>query len=334
MTTASLSWEPGQDTIAADMAATIAMDRAGWEAVGAEFTEVDDGDGERPGLAVGMVDSEDATAHFGVLDYAGETTHLLVPGEGSARSALTLHVIGALIDAGVLPGPEAVLEIIGLAKPATVDAKIEYLADVMQEQFAVLQHRVRFGGGDPGSPPSFLEHSRRLADTLRDLVTIRGTVQLGEREEPVELVDSESDLQVLLTSRSTGSGSLRISTPVAPVSDVDLVVLLEAKPGEEPIQMVLDGLSEVLPGGQLLGKTLAHQNRIVLVRRRQIARIRLLREDRKARGSENPRGRQDPFPTVVTTASCCEGLGLLARRSGSAERCSPSPTTGRRLRWS
>jgi hypothetical protein len=196
MTTVSLSWEPGQETIGADLAATIAMDRAAWESAGAAFTDVDDGDGEQPGLAVGTVEINGKPEQFGILDYGDPTTHLRIAGAQAERPALTLLVIGELIAAGVLSGPDAVLEVIGLAKPATVDAKIEYLADLMQEQFAVMQRQLRWNE-DPVLQPiaTPVEDSPRLAGALRDLVTVRGKLQIGDREEPVEILGSGSDLR-------------------------------------------------------------------------------------------------------------------------------------------
>jgi hypothetical protein len=243
MTTAALTWEPGQDTIDADIAATIAKDRAAWESAGATFTEVDDGDGERPGLATGTLGIDGRPAHFGVLDYGDETTHLLIPGTSTERQALTTRVIGELISAGVLTD-DMVLEIIGLAKPATVEAKMEYLADVMQERLTALQERFLSPSGDEASSAAgSVRSTHRLADTLRDLATIRATVQVGEREEPVEILGSGRDLQGFVTRRLAG-GTLISGMTVDLLGDADAVIFVEAQKGGEPFQMVLDGLDD------------------------------------------------------------------------------------------
>lgn len=110
MTTVALIWQPNQTELDADIAATLAMDRAAWEATGARFVSIDDGDGEFPSIAAGTVDD----TSFGVLAYDGEpTTFLLVPGRGDDRADRTIDALRELLAARVLPAPDVVLEVIG-----------------------------------------------------------------------------------------------------------------------------------------------------------------------------------------------------------------------------
>jgi DNA-binding protein HU-beta len=112
MTTATPIWQPSHTELDADIAATLAMDRAAWEATGARFVPVDDGDGEFPGFAAGTV----GDTSFAVLAYAGQpTTFLLVPGRGAARADRTVDVLRELLAARVLSAPSAVLEVLGRA---------------------------------------------------------------------------------------------------------------------------------------------------------------------------------------------------------------------------
>jgi DNA-binding protein HU-beta len=112
MTTATLIWQPKQTELEADIAATLAMDRAAWEATGARFVPVDDGDGEFPGFAVGTV----GDTWFAVLAYPGQsTTFLLVPGRGAARADRTVDVVRELLAARVLADPSVVSEVLGRA---------------------------------------------------------------------------------------------------------------------------------------------------------------------------------------------------------------------------
>lgn len=94
----AIIWHPGVDRLDANPAATVALDRARWESLGATFAEADDGDGETPGLAVGQVNGID----FGVLDYGEEETFLLVADEARAATSPIESLLQALRQAGAL----------------------------------------------------------------------------------------------------------------------------------------------------------------------------------------------------------------------------------------
>ena len=100
---ATITWHPGEDKIDANIAATISLDRAAWEATGARFTAANDGDGHTPGLAIATVDDDSRTHWFGVLAYADdEVTHLLVPGHGAQRAAVTSRILRELSSLGII----------------------------------------------------------------------------------------------------------------------------------------------------------------------------------------------------------------------------------------
>jgi hypothetical protein len=78
MSTTTINWDTEAKMLGADPTATLALDRSAWERLGAIFTEVDDGNGETPGLATATVRVADTPVQFGVLDYSDEDTYLLL----------------------------------------------------------------------------------------------------------------------------------------------------------------------------------------------------------------------------------------------------------------
>jgi hypothetical protein len=148
MTTASLTWLDGQDRTAGSVSATIAMDESAWAAVGATFTTDPDGLGGHVRLALGAIEVDGQPMEFGVLAYEDDdVSHLIVGGLYDARPTLTAQIVDDLLAAGVIPDEDLVLEIIGLAKPASVDDKLDYVVDIVEatvsEAHRTLQEQVR-----------------------------------------------------------------------------------------------------------------------------------------------------------------------------------------------
>jgi hypothetical protein len=89
-------FEPFQEHVAG----TLELARAGWEALGARFFEIDDQLGGISLLATGV--AGEARVRFGVLDHDEDITLLLAPLDSSAM------VMDAVVAAGV--PPHAILE--------------------------------------------------------------------------------------------------------------------------------------------------------------------------------------------------------------------------------
>lgn len=90
-----ITWDETPERLAADPTATLGLDRSAWEALGATFSEVDDGQGETPGLAIATVQTRDGEVRVGILDYGEDSTYLLVPGVEPRRRATTVTVLEA-----------------------------------------------------------------------------------------------------------------------------------------------------------------------------------------------------------------------------------------------
>jgi hypothetical protein len=101
MSTTTINWDTEAKMLGADPTATLALDRSAWERLGAIFTEVDDGDGATPGLATATATVAGASQQFGVLDYTGDTTYLLVPETGLDRRS-TVALLHTLQAAGAI----------------------------------------------------------------------------------------------------------------------------------------------------------------------------------------------------------------------------------------
>jgi hypothetical protein len=102
MSEARIDWDKPARKLASDPAATIALDRAAWEALGAAFTELDDGQGETPGLATAKVTTSRGEAAMGILDYGESSTYLLIPAAQPERFATTAAVLELLESLGAL----------------------------------------------------------------------------------------------------------------------------------------------------------------------------------------------------------------------------------------
>jgi hypothetical protein len=259
MKTAFLTWHPDKAAVSGSVAATVAMDRAAWEQAGATFTQVDDGDGECPWLAVGEVELDGEPTDFGILDYGEDTTHLIVGGPSEERSNLTAHIVDELLSAAVIPDESLVLEVIGLAQPASVDDKLDYVVDIMEARLAEARSRLEdqiralnerldeaLCAGIRHEPiadaTSDLAPQHLLPPLLiggvRDLVTLRAVVYTRGHEEPVEVVVPQSFFSVIVGITYSAS-----DVPAAWLAHFDPVsgealITVEAEHGRVPLIVV------------------------------------------------------------------------------------------------
>jgi CspA family cold shock protein len=119
MTQSPIQWDPEPKLLAADPAASLALDGSSWQRIGAHFRPVDDGNGEEPGLATASVETPIGTVFIAVLDYGAEITYLLVPGVEPDRFAATAAVLEAFEAAGLLSLQTDLLDLAGSESPST-----------------------------------------------------------------------------------------------------------------------------------------------------------------------------------------------------------------------
>jgi hypothetical protein len=113
MTVTQLQWSTSPERIEGDPAATVQVARADWETHGAVFRRVDDGDGERPWLATGVVAQDHGRQGgypFSVLDYDEPTTFIAVPDADAAESSIHV-VLAGLLDLKILVSPDVILDV-------------------------------------------------------------------------------------------------------------------------------------------------------------------------------------------------------------------------------
>lgn len=96
-----ITWRRGASELDAEPAAVLRVTRSRWEAAGATFVEVDDGDGEEVGFAVGQAATSMGPIEFAVLDYGEDTTFLLVPGRDRAAVDRATAVLETLQQRGI-----------------------------------------------------------------------------------------------------------------------------------------------------------------------------------------------------------------------------------------
>jgi hypothetical protein len=126
MSTTVITWDTEPNMLGADPTATLALDRSAWERLGAIFTELDDGDGETPGLATATVQVADVPVQFGVLDYNGDTTYLLVPGTDPERLS-TIALLEALQAAHAVRLETDLLDLANGQPPVTLEDRVAQL---------------------------------------------------------------------------------------------------------------------------------------------------------------------------------------------------------------
>ena len=150
MSTTTINWDTEAKMLGADPTATVSVHRSAWERHGAIFTELDDGDGEIPGLATAMVHIAGIPVQFGVLDYDGEDTYLLVPGTDPERLATTTALLETLQSIGVLRIDTDVLDIARAAPPLTIEDRVADLERALaqtQSELIARPHRRARGSG-------------------------------------------------------------------------------------------------------------------------------------------------------------------------------------------
>jgi hypothetical protein len=106
-----ISWDETARRVDADPAATVAMSREQWIARGARFHDVSDGQGERPGLAVGTVATTEGTNAIGVLDCGDPVTYLLVARTPPDRRRAVAAVLAALAEAEVVRPDDQIVDV-------------------------------------------------------------------------------------------------------------------------------------------------------------------------------------------------------------------------------
>lgn len=162
MTTTAITWQHGAEVAEGGVAATLAMDREAWEKTGATFVQVDDGDGDEPGLAIDRIDVDDQPTQFAILDYATDgTTLMVVAGDPATRPALTARIIEELLGSGAIPSRACVLEIVGLNQEALTDV------GQVNAHVADLQRQVReLQAVQPASDDAVRDKLERVADEV------------------------------------------------------------------------------------------------------------------------------------------------------------------------
>ena len=152
MSTSAIHCDTTAKMLHADPAATVSLNRSTWERPGAIFTEIDDGDddGETPGLATATVQVAGVPVQFGVLDYGGSSTYLLVPGVDSERLTTATALLEALQVAGALRIDRDLLDLANATPPPTLEDRVAHLeralAQIQSELIARPRRRPRGSG--------------------------------------------------------------------------------------------------------------------------------------------------------------------------------------------
>lgn len=133
-----IRWFKTPKKLDADPGATVALDRARWEQLGASFNDADDGNGETPGLATATVRTALGAIPVGVLDYGEQSTYLLVPDGEQGQLNNTAAVLLALQDAGALRLEDELLDVAGTSQQPTLEERVSELE--------------RQAGGEPEEP--------------------------------------------------------------------------------------------------------------------------------------------------------------------------------------
>jgi hypothetical protein len=153
VSTAAINWDTEAKMLGADPTATLALDRSAWERLGAIFTEVDDGDGETPGLATATVQVAGVPVQFGVLYYSGgDSTYLLLPGTDPERLS-TIALLETLQAARALRIETDLLDLANGKPPLTLEDRVAELERQLAETQSELTARRRRPTKRPGKRP-------------------------------------------------------------------------------------------------------------------------------------------------------------------------------------
>jgi hypothetical protein len=170
---------------------------------------------------VGAVELDGESVEFGVLAYEDDdVSHFIVGGLYDGRPTLTAQIVDNLLAAGAIADEELVLEIIGLAKPASVDDKLGFVVDIveatvseahrtLQEQVrqiqasieALLSHRTTpevdiLSSFAPDRPSFSLLPIH--AGGIRDLVVLRGIAHGADHDEHVNIHASAAAFPIIV----------------------------------------------------------------------------------------------------------------------------------------
>ncbi len=163
MSTTTISWDSEAKMLGADPTATLALDRSAWERLGAIFTEVDDGDGETPGLATATVQVGGVPVQFGVLDYNGDTTYLLVPGADAERLS-TIALLETLQAAHTVRLETDLLDLANGQPPLTLEDRVAQLERALaqtQSELTARPSRRPRGSGTRGARLRWLRKTNK-----------------------------------------------------------------------------------------------------------------------------------------------------------------------------
>ena len=151
-----VDWDKDLTLLAADPVASIALDRSAWEALGATFHEVDDNDGETPGLATGTAQTDNGPVEIGVLDYGESSTYMLVPGVEPVRLAAAAAVLQSLEAAGALRLESDLVDLADGVEAPTLDDRVASLEreslEALDRSALAVRAKVSFGGPEVSAP--------------------------------------------------------------------------------------------------------------------------------------------------------------------------------------
>jgi hypothetical protein len=155
-----------------DLAATVMLSGEGWERHGAQFSSIDDGEGEIVHSAGGVCTTSVGDIAFRVWDYGDEpTTYLLVEGELSERPALTELVVAQMRRDGIL-GKE--VEVALFANHGTPAETQRYDVPSTELQYLLEGAYSRRARGERGVRARALIAQRRelVVAAARDLIAV------------------------------------------------------------------------------------------------------------------------------------------------------------------
>lgn len=143
MSTSAIHCDTTAKMLHADPAATVSLNRSTWERPGAIVTEIDDDDGETPGLATVTVQVAGVPVQFGVLDYGGSSTYLLVPGVDPERLTTATALLETLQVAGALRIDRDLLDLANATPPFTLEDRVAHLERALAQTQSELIARPR-----------------------------------------------------------------------------------------------------------------------------------------------------------------------------------------------